>query len=495
MDAEGTCLFDSLPFAMRDSFLQEAFKLLDQHHRLKVVPLVCHLWRQLVPSTCSSLDVEVRDHVAAKGLASWLERYHIPLESIDLDFDSYWSSMVAEGNKLLEVVCGIVSLRSLKIDALNASDGNFHLPSLTQLTSLTMLSLSLDGRHGTACTSLVLPTQLRHLELSAWWCKDDDYAWLGDVVGTLVHLTSLDLDLSGGGPLNPQHLLPLTALRGLVDMGFTDTPLQAAGISVLHQLPITNVELCADPGDVLDMCSWVRKGGGTLRTLHLMGDADESLEELELFLSDLRTFAPQLRQLDLGCMRQLGHSTGLAGLTQLDWLDVIMDCNDAGMHSLQALTGLEDLKMDTRQRTGAAGWPFESLASSLQQLTFLGLPDDVYDDYDDMALAHEAAKRAFGSRVVESDSESLTLKPGVPAWEWGGEEGGGALLYVVLSSRELRKVAVALPLLSTVRALSGPTSHECVHVPFSLWLFVQEMDNREACNCIVHQGAVNFWNF
>jgi hypothetical protein len=410
MTAEDACFFNQLPFDMRASFLHQVFKLLDQHHQFTVVPLVCHLWRRLVPSTCSSLEVKVENQVAAKGLASWLERYQTPLESIDLDFKWYWSSRVAEGKKLLEVVCSKVSLQSLSILDPHASVSITPLPSLTQLTSLTMLTLSLSD---TTCKALVLPTQLRHLDLNAW-DAGDEFPWLGDVVGSLAHLTTLELAV-GSGPIKPQQLLPLTTLRSLRDLQLPYTDVMAEGLVVLKQLPFTHVKLRADRDDVLDMCSWLKKGRGLLTTLDLMGHAYESLEELELFLSHLRTFAPQLRDIEINCMRQLGDSTGLAGLTQLTRLSVIMECDGAGMRSLQALTGLRDLDIWTSEQTGAAGWPFECLASSLQQLTFLGLPNE--NDSEDMREAHEAAKRAFGSRVVESDSESLMLKPGVPAWE------------------------------------------------------------------------------
>jgi hypothetical protein len=406
MVAMEACFFDSLPPAMRDSFAQQAFKLLDQHHRLRVVPLVCHLWRQLVPSTCSSLEVKVRNQVAAKGFASWLELYHIPLESIDLNLISYsyWSSMVAEGDKLLEVVCGIVSLRSLKIHAPDASDSNFYLPSLTQLTSLTRLSLSLGV---TACKALVLPTQLKHLHLKP--CDAGDMlAWLGDVVSSLAHLTTLELAV-GSGPIKPQQLLPLTTLRSLRDLQLPDTSLMAEGIAVLNQLPITDVKLEVNGhGEVGEMCSWLKRGTGSLITLDLSGDAGDSLQEAELLLSHLRTLAPQLRSLGVFCMCQLSQSTGLAGLTQITRLAVCMHCDDACLGRLSALTGLQELDLEGSTTTGATECVFECLASSLQQLTALVLNDDA-------TSAHETAKRAFGSRVSNTHKWGLTLKPGVPA--------------------------------------------------------------------------------
>jgi hypothetical protein len=65
---------------MRDSFLRQAFKLLDQHDQLQVVPVVCRLWYQLVPSTCSSLEVKVykncnrTPHPVHLCIASWTLR-------------------------------------------------------------------------------------------------------------------------------------------------------------------------------------------------------------------------------------------------------------------------------------------------------------------------------------------------------------------------------------------------------------------------------------
>jgi hypothetical protein len=415
MDAEDACFMDRLPFAMRDSFLQQAFQLLGQHERFKVVPLVCHLWRQLVPSTCSSLVVKVRDDVAAKSFTSWLERHHTPFQSIGLNFEcySYWPGgySMAEGYKLLEGVCSKVSLRSLSIYAVDASNRNLHLSSLTNLTNLETLSLTLGG---TACKSLVLPTQLRHLTLIALRVRYHEYAWLGDVVGSLVHLTVLQLSLDND-VVKPQQLLFLTKLGGLINLNLADTTVQAEGIAALRQLPITNVMFnFIRHDDVGEICSWLKGGRGRLITLELIGGAGESLQEVELLLSHLSTFEPQLQELGIYCMEQLGHSTGLAGLTQLTRLTVdmdwdIADWDDAGMRCLSALTGLQELMMlyDT---TEAAGWQFECIASSLQQLTALKIEGGA-------AAAIRLAKAAFGSRVVDAHGWGLTLKPGVPAGE------------------------------------------------------------------------------
>jgi hypothetical protein len=405
MDAKDACFFDRLPFAMRDSFLRQAFKLLDQHHQLKVVPLVCRLWYQLVPSTCSSLEVKMTDSAAAKGFASWLERQNLPLESIDLEIAGP-EMMLDEAEKLEKVVCNQVSLRNLKINVSEFAICNISLSPLTNLTSLELHSFQM-GR--ITLKSILLLTQLRHLKLVDFYQGEEDLsAFVHGVAGSLLHLTTLDL--SGKiMPPRPQQLLPLTSLRGLKDLRLSYLGVEAESVAVLKQLPITSAAVNIRAGEVGEVCSWLQGGGSKIHVLELSGDSLEqlSLPEVELLMSTLRTCAPQLQSLSLSHLHQLCHSTGLASLTQLTRL-MVFDCrfDDVALLRLSALTGLRELSSTFNQVTGPGG-SLHCLASSLQQLTCLEMQES--------SEAYMAAELAFGSRVIAFSQGRLMLRPGSSA--------------------------------------------------------------------------------
>jgi hypothetical protein len=404
MDAEDACFFDRLPFAMRDSFLQQAFKLLDQRHRLLVVPLVCHLWYQLVPSTCTSLKLEhLSGGAASEGLTSWLEGHNPSLESIDLKIVST-KEMVAT-SELLERVCSKVSLRSLKIDW-----GVEIKNSLSSLTNLSSLQLHSFGLGSTTLDSILLLTQLRQLKLGGFYVKGAALVHLVcGIASSLLHLTTLHLV----GPLRSteqQQLLPLTSLRSLKDLRLRLLDMESEGVAVSVQLPITSAEVNIPAGEVGALCSWLKGGGGKINELDLDSYYSDSwsLPELELLMCHLHTWAPQLRSLSLSRMDQLHHSTGLVKLTQLTRL-VVFHCNleYAGMMRLSALTSLQELSLEYNQVLGAGG-SFECLASSLRQLTRLDLKEP--------CSASIAAEAAFGSRFVRFvPLYCFMLRPGIPA--------------------------------------------------------------------------------
>jgi hypothetical protein len=319
--------------------------------------------------------------------------------------------------KPLEVVCSMVSLRSLTIDCLDTTAGD-HI-SLSYLTNLSRLEWDTTRLERTTRESLVQLTQLRYLKVVHYDLMEDaTVAWLRDVSGSLLHLTTLKLSFQNYMTIKPHHLLPLTTLRALkeVELDFY-CGVEAEGLSVLKALPITRLMFTIKFGEVGEVCSWLQGGGGKLNTLLVYADEEERLSfpEVEMLMSHLCTWAPHLRALQLSWMTQLGHSTGLAGLTQLTSLRLRGDGNGDGATLLQlcALTGLQELDMYGSQVTLGAVGSFECLASCLQQLTCL------------RSLSEEAlvaAKRGFGSRVVKArvvkcctPACQLLLKPGVPA--------------------------------------------------------------------------------
>jgi Leucine-rich repeat (LRR) protein len=392
MDTEDACLFDRLPFAMRDSFLQQAFKLLDQRHRLKVVPLVCHLWYQLVLSTCTSLEVKHVCGEAAEGLASWLEGHNPSLESLNLEIVD--PDELNATSELLDMVCSKVSLQSLKVDYGREIDSNVTLSSLTNLTSLELKNCSFGS---ITPNSTFLLTQLRQLKLEGCgYLKDAALvALVRGITGSLLHLTTLQL----GADLpcdQQQQLLPLTSLGGLEDLRLSHLlGVGSEGVAVLKQLPITSAVVSIRGDEVGVLCSWLQGGGGKINALDLSRKCYKhslSLPEVELLMCHLHTWAPQLRSLSLSQMDQLCHSTGLVKLTQLTRLKVF-DCKleDAGMIRLSALTSLQELSLEYNEVLGSGG-SFNCLASSLRQLTRL--------DLNEPFSARKAAEAAFGSRFA-----------------------------------------------------------------------------------------------
>jgi hypothetical protein len=351
--------------------------------------------------------VKVNKDDAVKCFRSWLQRLNPPLESIELELETCLGEadlMPDEAEKLLEVVCTKVSLRSLKLYDRVAVYINVPLCSLTNLTSLELRCHDL-GR--IRLDSVLLLTQLRHLKLHDTYLGGDPLtAFVRGVASSLLHLTTLELctDL-----IKPQQLLPLTSLRGLEELGLSHMGVEAAGIAVLSQLPITSIMVRVTAGAVGEVCSWLQTGGSKIISLELSGRSLPprlSLPEVELLVSQLRTWAPQVRSLSISDMAQLNYSTGLPRLTQLTRLEVFnCDLNDAALLRLSALTGLRALEIRCSQVRGGGG-SFEGIASSLQQLTYLGFQDSLQ--------AEMAARRAFGSRVIYNSWKGLMLRPGVP---------------------------------------------------------------------------------
>jgi hypothetical protein len=345
-------------------------------------------------------------NAAAKGLTSWLERQNPLLESIDLKMGGP-KLLPDEVEKLQKVVCNKVSLRSLKVDDIRTAPVVINIPlcSLTNLTSLELRSIDV-GR--VRLESIPLLTQLRHLKL------DDTYlggakcsAFVCGVAGSLLHLTTLDLRADF---IKPLQLLPLTSLRGLKDLRLSHMGVEAdESVAVLKQLPITSVKVNINAGEVAEVCSWLQGGGSKINVLKFSGQGQQlSLLEVELLMSHLCCWAPQLRSLSFSFLNELCHSTGLARLTQLSTL-MVYDCDfdDAALLQLCALTGLRELKIWYNQIRGAGG-SFECLASSLQQLTRLELQESLE--------AYMAAKLAFGSRSLGSlMGVCLMLRPGSSA--------------------------------------------------------------------------------
>jgi len=160
MDSGGARLFDRLPHTMRDSFLQQAFKELDERHKF---PLVCRLWQQLLHSSCSSLDVVLRSATAAEGMAAWLERHKPDLESISLRIDNRLI-----GNSIRQRLLGPNHSKA-KLQTLKICDGyrwypKYPLSTLTNLTSLHLIKVRLAGTTQLGSSILRL-TQLRRLNL------------------------------------------------------------------------------------------------------------------------------------------------------------------------------------------------------------------------------------------------------------------------------------------------------------------------------------------
>jgi hypothetical protein len=400
MDAEDACFFDCLPIAMRDSFLQQAFKLLDQRDQTRVVPLVCRLWHQLAPSSCSSLELEVETQAAAESLTAWLQQDSVTLESIDLNM-GYPAHMLDEARKLVEVVCSRTSLQSLKMHQLySATHSDISFSSLTNLTSLEL--------HTCGRIQAIPDPVLMEARLNIYIGHEAFVALLRSIATSLLHLTTLKLD-APTTHIEPQQLLSFTALRGLRDLSLPHTQVTGEWIADLGQLPITSIMLDLRYRDMEQVCSWLQADRGRLSSLHLIGDCflrPLPLSEVEQLMSQLCTSAPHLQSLTVVLMPELRHSTALQGLTQLTRLTLYdeWDMSDAFLLRLSALTGLCELEIGARQFTGSEA-SFECLASSLQQLRILHLKGPV----------QEVARQAFGPRVAEECRGRLLLKPGFPA--------------------------------------------------------------------------------
>ena len=364
----GSCAFSCLPQDFRHSFLQQAFKQLDQRHLLCIVPFVCRPWHTLAVSCSSKLDVKVQTAPAGKSLTSWVQKNGYNLQHLSVSFDAspgnIFDSTTPE--QLLQMVKTTApQLQSLCFEGKEGRRLALGVPlsSLSQLTSLELSSWKCGAGLAASLSALA---QLRSLDLSkssAVPLPQD----MGDVViglgSKLTQLTNVDLSRTWNdwGPQKLSILLSSLPQLKVLRLEYEGVP--ADLVTLLRpNLEVPAIELLlTDTNDVSKAAAWLRCSGGTVEGLGLY-TTREAAEEVSngAHLLPLLTLlqplpAPKLRSLRLYHCELRGHCSPLTILTQLKVL-ALHECElrEGDLMKLSALTGLHELHLVYPK--GLAAW-------------------------------------------------------------------------------------------------------------------------------------------
>ena len=153
-DPDSSCPFDLLDAAMRDPFLQQAFRQLDQRHQYGIIARVCRSWHHLSITSNSNLTAvvftdlneETGDPDAIISFSRWLQRNTENLTGLDLTLK--WLPTEEEQeedeedtvdvSEMLQTITTGTRLRSLRLDW-NGAYKSLPFAGLSALTNLTSL--------------------------------------------------------------------------------------------------------------------------------------------------------------------------------------------------------------------------------------------------------------------------------------------------------------------------------------------------------------------
>ena len=414
-DPSSSCMFDLLDAAMRDPFLQQAFRQLDQRHLYGIVPMVCRSWHHLSTTSSSSLTVEISTELnketgepdAAISFSEWLGCNIEHLTRLDLTFGMP-SLGVSEPPKyeaagMLLTITGATQLCSLRLNRFPYMSHCFPyqtiangpvfagFSALTTLTSFALHSCSLS--RPAFSSVLAALTQLRELDLKdvrvladdedEYEDEDEEEDIMQVLTSSLVNLRSLTLNNFNGLPtllptLNRNHnlstlvcvedgLVCIRSLPKLVHLDIRGTLVPSGKlVDFTRGLPVTGVTISLhDPGHVLEVAGWLERCvPTTLRYLELYmpGNFERFSRTFELQPSQVsRLLAPlgaaggQLQALKLrGFDLSQGDSVNsITRLTHLTSLS-LYDCkfHEDGWALLQQ--AFADILVHNRERV--RGW-------------------------------------------------------------------------------------------------------------------------------------------
>ena len=394
MDADD-CPFSRLPQGLRDAFLTQAFKQLDQHHCMCRVPLVCNPWQKLSLGSCSSIKAPVCSATSAKQLNAWLQRnsskldrvdVHIPVRKVSANFT----------HGICDALSKTLALRSLSL-APYANYNRHNLSAvLSPLTTLTSLSLYNWHVSGADTAAMVALTQLRSLKLegiSGHHARSDQF--VTTIASSLKQLTSLEIS----GWTCSSDLRPLTALSYLQELHLKGTPRHYHVLSQLQSFPLRSVCIDVCVFSASPVAFWIQSCASRLVSLGIRNSrgsyfsppAPAQMSELLKTLS--RCASLQLQHFELwGCSTDQEAVAHLQPLTQLTKL-VLRECslNDLAVRQLAPLSNLQQLELWGNDAVTGADASMSSLASCLPHLTSLMVAKN----------GSIAVKEAFGGRIVK----------------------------------------------------------------------------------------------
>ena len=349
-DPNSICPFDLLDAAMRDPFLQQAFRQLNQRHLYGIIPQVCRSWHHLSTTSSSSLEVEVFVGVNeetgepddAISFSRWLQRNIGKLTRLDLKLESGRNTFDVSG--MLQTISSATQLCSLRIDLddLNHKCLSASFVPVSALSNMTSLGLCWCGLSSQAFSSMLALTQLRALELRHVGVDGaEERQLMPDLTKSLVNLTSLTLDNFYGWVDLESGLACIRSLRKLVDLDMRDTCIPSGNlVSLMEGIPITGVKICLDdPGHVSEVAEWL-KGcvPSTLTCLVMDRERDLEPSQVARLLTPLRSAGAQLQVLELESF-DLSHADSVSiitGLTQLTSLDLRCKFHDDGWALLKS---------------------------------------------------------------------------------------------------------------------------------------------------------------
>ena len=335
-----TCLFDLLDAAMRNPFLQQAFRQLDQRHLYGIIARVCRSWHHLSITSSSSLTVKVSTRLneetgepdAAISFSKWLQHNIGNLTRLDLTLNGPPDDTF-DASEMLQTITSATQLCSLRLDLDDRylSESFAGVSALTNLTSLALCGCDLSPL---AFSSTLALSQLRALDLrrvGVYVNGAEEEDSMADLTSSLVSLTTLTLgDFSGWNDLE-EGLACLRSLKELVHLDIRDPSFPSGNlVDLLGGLPITGIKIgLDDPVHVSEVAgSLERCVPTTLSWLSLVtdsGDTQPSSSQVLRLLSPLRSAGPQLQQLTLNGfdLSQADSVSIITGLTQLTSLSIL----------------------------------------------------------------------------------------------------------------------------------------------------------------------------
>ena len=372
-DPDSMCPFDLLDVAMRDPFLKQAFRQLDQRHLYGIIARVCRSWNHLSTTSSSSLKVKFLSVVcmetgqpdAAISFSRWLQRNIGNLTRLDLTSELPNDS--SPGSEMLQTIISATHLCSLRLDLRYEylSDSYAGLSALTTLTSLALCNCQLSSP---VFSSMLALTQLRALELRQVGVIDYDEGQEGimsDLTSSLVNLRRLTLGaFSGWVTRLEEGLLCLRSLTKLVDLDIRGMYVPSDNLgNLIGGLPVTGVHISLDdPGHVSEVAGWLdRCVPSTGRCLKL--SVSEQRNQVELLqssqvarlLSPLRSGGAQLQVLYLSGLdlSRVDSVNIITGLTQLTSLSLFCKFRDNGWALLEP--AFAHLDVFGKERLGDGG--------------------------------------------------------------------------------------------------------------------------------------------
>ena len=386
---ESSSPFDLLDAAMRDPFLQQAFRLLDQRHLYGIIPRVCHNWHDLSTTSTSSMTVKISTELkagtgqpdAAISYSEWLQRNIAKITSLDLSLEGPLNTFnLADMLHTISSATHLCDLRlSFNPDTDYKSANHDLLESfagMAALSNLTSLVIHECDVCPPAISSISVLTQLRALDLTGVGfprCYDGEgheLELLPELISSLGDLTRLTLNSTGDWNLDV-CVPSLCSLAHLVELDIRRGIFSSSSLQSLQALPIAGIWIAlTDSGHVSEVAGLLERCIPTRLkwlTIQITSGLELQSSQVSRLLAPLRSAGSQLQGLYLDKLDLSQADVSIiTGLTQLKRLDLVCNFDDGGWALLEpAFAHLELLRNErddgeysngmSRFRAGAAG--------------------------------------------------------------------------------------------------------------------------------------------